>query len=258
MKILGINRFDIFIIGSVFLTFGLIIISLSDSKFGLNDLISALSVVIATFALYFSKVALGASVLILRDDVEGKIDLYYGSEHANNKDRQGVSRSLIKGYKIEPRKPPEVDKVYEIKRPDPLDRDIPPPRDNEENFPPFPESMLVRDVFEGAYLTGSLFFYNEGDRMSIVKIKEIEVLDSNLQPYILNEQFIIKQGEAYDFHYKIKFSSKDKYRPPPESIDTFKVKYTYTSKNSTKSKTEEIPIHVNIEFTKELNQFYQT
>lgn len=103
----------------------------------------------------------------------------------------------------------------------------------------------------GGSLRFTLTFYNKGDRMSIVKVKEITLPDLNksASPYdsvTLQNNFSIPPHSHYLYNPADVYFSANGEDIPPTEIKIIKITYTWTKKEETQSTSEEIPISCEI------------
>jgi hypothetical protein len=99
------------------------------------------------------------------------------------------------------------------------------------------------DMYRGGSLRFSLVFYNRGDRMSVLKIKEIDICDQPLESVKMIRDNNISIPPTSHHLYEpsdIYFKSTDS--QPPSSISFIRIKFTWTKKDNIKEENIKIPI----------------
>ena len=102
--------------------------------------------------------------------------------------------------------------------------------------------------FMGGHFSFTLTFYNKGDRMSAVKIKEIELPDEDLIPTVMEDNFSVSPHTHYiykpaDLYFPVKLPVL---AVRPFRIETVKITYSWTKKEKENKVTEKIPINCQV------------
>ncbi len=102
-------------------------------------------------------------------------------------------------------------------------------------------TTIKENAFIGGRLRTSLIFYNGGDKMSVVTIKNANLPNLNLEPHRIDESFNIQPHSHYEYKFQDTFfSSKDHINPI--SISLLHLEYNWVKKGQLKVKKEDISI----------------